>query len=277
LRGAPLLFFCYKPKLNQRKILHFYKFFGLKNQFEKQGMKNKDKIMIYVGTSGYSYVEWKGSFYPKDLPTSKMFAFYCDHFRTVEINNTFYRLPTRTMVENWKKSTPPDFKLTFKAPRQITHILRLKKCAETLGLFLDSIQAAEEKLGTVLFQLPPFLKQDFPVLSDFLELLPKSINAVFEFRHESWLNSKTFDLLKEKNIALCIADSEKMHTPLIETADFGYLRLRDEGYTSKDIEGWAEVIRERLSVWKDIYVYFKHEEKGKGPEFARALMKIISS
>jgi uncharacterized protein YecE (DUF72 family) len=233
-------------------------------------------IMIWIGTSGYSYPEWKGRFYPEKFPQSKMLGFYCEHFNTVEINNTFYHLPTIKMVETWVQNTPKEFKLTFKAPRQITHFSKLKDCSKVVDIFWMNIRLAEEKLGAVLFQLPPFLKLDLGLLGEFLSILPREMKASFEFRHESWFCRGTYDLLREKGKALCIADSEKIHTPIEETAAFGYLRLRDEGYQDQDLEKWAEVIQERAAKWKDIFVYFKHEKKGIGPEFAERLKQILN-
>jgi uncharacterized protein YecE (DUF72 family) len=225
-----------------------------------------------VGTSGYNYPEWKGSFYPSALPASKMLPYYAERFATVEINYTFYRMPTEKLVTGWAAQTPSPYRLTLKAPRRITHDNRLKNCGALVTAFCGVAGTLGEKLGALLFQLPPNLKKDLPLFDAFLDDLPRAACAAFEFRHASWLDDEVFERLADRNIALCVADSEKMATPVKITADFSYFRLRDEGYTPEDIAGWADTIRRETGRCKDVYVYFKHEEKGKGPEFARLLM-----
>ena len=232
--------------------------------------------MIWVGTSGYSYPEWKGSFYPSDLPAAKMLSYYSSHFPTVEINNTFYRMPTEKVLLGWSAATPSNFKLTLKSPRRITHDSGLKNCEEYLSAFCQSAGSLGAKLGILLFQCPPSFKKDAAVLRSFLSALPPGVRAAFEFRHPSWHEDDVYAALKERNAALCIADSEKMSTPVIVTADFGYLRLRDEGYGESDIRGWASVIQQHQPGWKDTFVYFKHEEEGKGPEFAKKLQGFLN-
>jgi len=232
--------------------------------------------MIWVGTSGYSYPEWKGSFYPSDLPAAKMLSYYSSHFPTVEINNTFYRMPTEKVLLGWSAATPSNFKLTLKSPRRITHDSGLKNCEEYLSAFCQSAGSLGAKLGILLFQCPPSFKKDPAVLRSFLSALPPGVRAAFEFRHPSWNEDDLYAALKERNAALCIADSEKMSTPVIVTADFGYLRLRDEGYGESDIRGWASVIQQHQPGWKDTFVYFKHEEEGKGPEFAKKLQGFLN-
>ena len=231
--------------------------------------------MIWVGTSGYNYPEWKGSFYPATLPASKMLPYYAERFPTVEINYTFYRAPTEKILEGWDKATPDRFKLTLKAPRRITHDARLRDCADRVRQFLDTASILGPKLGVLLFQLPPNLKKDVALFDTFLDAFPPRARAAFEFRHVSWLDEEIYTRLRARNLALCVADSEKLSTPVEITADYGYFRLRDEGYTPTDIDRWARVIRERTGPCTDVYVYFKHEERGKGPEFGRLLMERL--
>ena len=233
--------------------------------------------MIWVGTSGYNYPEWKGSFYPANLPAAKMLPYYAALFPTVEINYTFYRMPNEKLVGGWASQTPSPYKLTLKAPRRITHDSRLKNCGELLESFCGVAGALGDKLGALLFQLPPSLKKDTRLLDDFLQDLPKRACAAFEFRHESWLDDEIFERLKARNLALCVADSERMSTPVRITADYAYFRMRDEGYTPADIAAWADNIGRATAGCKDVFVYFKHEEAGKGPEFARILIDRLGA
>ncbi len=231
--------------------------------------------MIWVGTSGYNYPEWKGSFYPDDLATSKMLPYYAARFPTVEINYTFYRMPTEKLVAGWAAQTPTPFKLTLKAPRRITHDNRLKNTASPVAGFCQVAGTLGEKLGALLFQLPPNLKKDLDLFDAFLAELPPNVCAAFEFRHTSWLDETVFARLQARNLALCVADSEKLSTPVRITADYAYFRLRDEGYTPDDIVRWADTIAQATAGCRDVFVYFKHEEQGKGPEFARVLMQRL--
>jgi uncharacterized protein YecE (DUF72 family) len=227
-----------------------------------------------VGTSGYNYPEWRGSFYPEKLPAAKMLGFYADHFNTVEVNYTFYRIPTEALLAGWARGTPDAFTFTLKAPRRITHDSRLQRCEDLTRTFCKTAQTLGTKLGALLFQLPPTFKRDDAVLTSFLELIPEGTRAAFEFRHASWHDDAVFDALKRHNIALCVADSEKMSTPVVATADYAYFRLRDEGYQRADIERWASVVRQQPGDG-DAFVYFKHEEQGKGPELARLLLGFL--
>lgn len=232
-------------------------------------------MAIWVGTSGYNYPEWRGSFYPDKLATTKMLPFYAERLATVEINYTFYRSPNPSILAGWSRQTPPHFKFTLKAPKRITHDARLRDCAESLRYFLDTAATLGPKLGILLFQLPPFLRKDVAVLDAFLEGFPAGTRAAFEFRHASWLSDEVFERLKARNLALCVADSEKMTTPVEITADYGYFRLRDEGYSPDDIAQWARTIQEKTSHCHDVFAYFKHEEAGKGPQFARLLLDAL--
>ncbi len=231
--------------------------------------------MIWVGTSGYNYPEWKGSFYPADLAAAKMLPYYAARFPTVEINYTFYRMPTEKLVGGWAAQTPSPYKLTLKAPRRITHDSRLKNTASLVAGFCQVAGALGDKLGALLFQLPPNLKKDLALLDAFLGDLPPKACAAFEFRHPSWLDEEVFGRLSARNLALCVADSEKLSTPVRITADYAYFRLRDEGYTTDAIVQWADTIATATASCRDVFVYFKHEEQGKGPEFARVLMRRL--
>jgi uncharacterized protein YecE (DUF72 family) len=233
-------------------------------------------VHTWVGTSGYNYPEWKGSFYPEKMPAAKMLAFYAQAFATVEINYTFYRIPNTKILSGWDRETPEGFRLTLKAPKRITHIAKLRDCAELLQYFLKTAATLGPKLGAILFQLPPYLRKDLAVLDAFLELLPTQLCAAFEFRHASWMDAAVFSRLRARNLALCVADSEKFSTPVEITASYGYFRLRDEGYTPDDLKGWAATIRAASASCSDVFVYFKHEEAGKGPQFARLLMAALA-
>ncbi len=231
---------------------------------------------LWIGTSGFQYAEWKGNFYPEDLPASKMLPFYARRFSTTEINYTFHRIPSPKTIGNWEQLTPEKFRFALKAPQKITHFAKLRDCADTLEYFCKVISGLGERLGPVLFQLPPNFKKDADVLSSFLRELP-SMRAAFEFRHDSWFDDDIFEMLKARNIALCIADTEKLAAPKTATADYGYLRLRREDYKNVDIERWAKFVREQKPNWRDAFAYFKHEESGIGPKLAAEMMKILES
>ena len=233
-------------------------------------------MTVWVGTSGYNYPEWKGSFYPEKLPAAKMLPYYAERFPTVEINYTFYRAPTEKILDGWSKATPDPYRLTLKAPKRITHDARLRNTGDAVRQFIETAAALGPKLGALLFQLPPNLKKDLSLFDDFLDAFPPRVCAAFEFRHASWLDDEVYARLRARNLALCVADSEKLSTPVEITADYGYFRLRDEGYGPDEIERWARVIEEKASACGDVFVYFKHEESGKGPEFARALLTNLT-
>jgi uncharacterized protein YecE (DUF72 family) len=232
-------------------------------------------MKIWVGTSGYNYPEWKGSFYPEKLPAAKMLPYYAERLATVEINYTFYRMPNQKILEGWSAATPDDFKLTLKAPKRITHIARLKDCADSLNYFVDTALKLGPKLGALLFQLPPGFKKDLVRLDGFLAEFPENVAAAFEFRHGSWLDDEVYARLRARNLALCVADNENFWTPLEITADYAYFRLRDEGYTPEDIARWAHDIGDKARACSDVYVYFKHEESGTGPQFARQFLDAL--
>ena len=228
---------------------------------------------VLVGTSGYNYPEWRGSFYPEKFSTDKMLAYYAERFETVEINYTFYRMPTEKLLAGWAAGTPDGFSFTLKAPRRITHDSKLQRCEDLVQAFCRTAATLGPKLGVLLFQLPPNFKKDVAVLSSFLELLPEGARAAFEFRHPSWFEADVFAALRSRNVALCVADSEKLSTPVETTADYAYFRLRDEGYLQADIEKWAAIVRALPP--SDACVYFKHEEQGLGPDFAKRFIAAV--
>ena len=229
---------------------------------------------ILVGTSGYNYPEWRGTFYPEKFSTDKMLPYYAERFHTVEINYTFYRIPNEKLLAGWSAATPDHFTFTLKAPRRITHDSKLQRCEDLTRTFCRTASTLGNKLGVLLFQLPPTFKKDLAVLADFLQVLPDGTRAAFEFRHPSWHDADVFETLRARNVALCIADSEKMSTPVEATADYGYFRLRDEGYQQPDIERWAATVNVLLAAG-DVFVYFKHEEQGLGPDFARRFIEAL--
>lgn len=229
----------------------------------------------WVGTSGYNYPEWKDSFYPEVCPQKKMLPYYAERLDTVEINYTFYRLPTQRLLATWSDVTPAGFRFTLKAPRRITHEARLVDCADVTRAFCDAAATLGDKLGALLFQLPPSCRKNVDVLARFLDTLAPGNRAAFEFRHASWHDPAVTELLAQRGAALCVADSERMRTPVHVTARHGYFRLRDQGYGDADLAGWAETITGSTGGCEDVYIYFKHEERGVGPAFARRLLDYL--
>jgi uncharacterized protein YecE (DUF72 family) len=230
---------------------------------------------LYVGTSGYSYKEWKGPFYPEDLPDKQMLHFYGERFLSVEINNTFYRMPKPSVLEAWAAEVPPEFKFVLKASQRITHHQRLKDADDSVAYLLKVAVALKEQLGPLLFQLPPFLKKDLPRLRDFLGLLPRERRAAFEFRHQSWFDEEIFSLLREHQAVLCIAEAEnELEIPFVSTSDWGYLRLRRPDYGDAELKAWGEKVRQQN--WQDAFIFFKHEDEGKGPLMAKRFLELAS-
>jgi uncharacterized protein YecE (DUF72 family) len=222
---------------------------------------------VYVGTSGYSYKEWKGNFYPDDLPDKEMLHYYAGQFNTVEINNTFYRMPKKQVLDSWKEEVPEDFKFIIKAPKRITHINKLE-ANDSSDYFVNTVSALEDQLGVLLFQLPPYMKKDIDKLKIFVNSISQNVKAAFEFRNKSWFDDEVFDCLREKNHALCIADTdEEPVKDIITTSDWGYLRLRKSNYRIDSLKKWKERISS--TGWKEAYILFKHEDEGKGPKFAK--------
>jgi uncharacterized protein YecE (DUF72 family) len=231
-------------------------------------------VQLFAGTSGFAYKEWKGSFYPADLPDDAMLGHYAGRLPSVEINNTFYRMPRESVVASWADQAPDGFRFVLKASRKITHFGRLKNVASELEYFLRVSTALGPKRGPSLFQMPPNMKKDAARLREFLALLPRAWPAAFEFRHASWLDDETWELLRGKNAALCIADqgTDEAATPAAATADWGYVRLRAERYTEADLARWLETLR--AQPWREAYVFFKHEDAGVGAKLALRLMEL---
>ena len=229
---------------------------------------------LRVGTSGYSYKEWKGNFYPKNIADKEMLSFYAKQFSTVEINYSFYHMPTESALTNWAKSVPEGFRFALKANQQITHIKRLRDCESTLKRFLEvaSVLNEGDHLGPVLVQLPPNFKLDKPLLEEFLALRPAAFLFAFEVRHASWHTEETYEVLRTYNTALCLAESEKQTPPDVLTANFTYVRLRLEDYTAKQLAAWRKRFDGWLAQGVDVYVYCKHEDEGKAPEYVRQIL-----
>jgi uncharacterized protein YecE (DUF72 family) len=236
---------------------------------------------LRVGTSGYSYKQWKGSFYPEKLPDAEMLTFYAQQFSTVEINHSFYRMPVERMLEKWGDSVPEGFQFALKANQQITHIAKLRGVESTLKRFLEvaSVLQVGDKLGPVLVQLPPTFKADVPLLDQFLGLRPRAFRFALEVRHASWYTEETYAVLRKHQTALCLAETDKdppgataAMEAALATADFVYLRLRREEYTANQLAAWRRRIDGWLAQSLDVCAYLKHEEAGKGPAYARALL-----
>jgi uncharacterized protein YecE (DUF72 family) len=230
---------------------------------------------VYAGTSGWAYPTWKPDFYPAKLASAKFLSHYSTRLNTVEVNYTFRRFPTEKLLRGWIAATPPDFNFAIKANQKITHIKRLRDVADFTSEFLAALQPldAEKKLGPVLFQLPPFLKCDVPLLKDFLARLPRSLKFAFEFRHVSWFNNEVYESMRIANVALCQAESEKLETPDVQTADFAYMRLRKEDYSAKARQ--VLTLKVAGSVKEgDVFIYFKHEDT---PEGALNAEKVLAA
>ena len=228
---------------------------------------------LFVGTSGYSYKEWKGNFYPEDLPAKEMLAHYSRRLPAVEINNTFYRQPQPSMIEGWRAQVPETFRFSIKATQRITHIKRLNNVAEETKYLLETVSLLNERLGVVLFQLPPNMKKDNERLKNFLDQLSAQTRSAFEFRHDSWFDDETLDLLRAKNSALVVSDTdEKPLTSITSTADWGYLRLRRTSYSNDDLASWMDRVKSQK--WKDAFVFFKHEDEGVGPKLAAQFLQM---
>jgi uncharacterized protein YecE (DUF72 family) len=237
------------------------------------------KIMnIYVGTSGYSYKEWKGKFYPEKISPKEMLRFYSGRLNTVEINNTFYHMPRESVLTSWAEQVPGDFVFALKAPQVITHLKRLRDVSEETEYLFRTLSVLDRKLGPVLFQFPKSFRKDRPVLEDFLALIRGGMACAFEFRSPSWLDDEILDLLREKGASLCIADTDENPAhEIIRTAPWGYLRLRRSDYTDADLSQWMERILSQE--WERAFVFFKHEDEdaAKGPEMAVRFRELIDS
>ncbi len=231
-------------------------------------------LTLLAGASGYSYKPWKGSFYPKELKDADMLGYYAERLPTVEINNTFYRLPKASVLEEWAAKTPERFRFVLKASRKITHIHRLKDVGEMSDYLFKTADSLGPKLGPILFQLPPYLKKDVDRLQHFCDGVARERVIAFEFRDQSWLEDEVFEVLRAHNAALCVADTEASpagdNLPLVATADWGYLRLRRDDYADADLERW--LARIRAQPWSQAYVFFKHEDSA--PRLAKRMMEL---
>jgi uncharacterized protein YecE (DUF72 family) len=235
-----------------------------------------DSKKLLAGASGYSFKEWKGTFYPPDTKPDGMLGFYSERLPTVEINNTFYRMPKVEMLENWARTTPASFRFAIKASRRITHFAHLKAdaAADSVAYLYKCLEALGAKRGPVLFQLPPTIKKDVPRLAAFLQLLPEGHKAAFEFRNDSWFDDEVYAALKGAGASLCLSEREdNAPPPLVETASWGYVRLRLETYADADLEAWARRLAQ--TGWGDVYVYFMHEPTA--PAYAQTLMRFAAT
>lgn len=231
---------------------------------------------LLAGASGYAFKEWKGPFYPDKIKPEEMLAFYAARLPSVEINNSFYAMPKATVLAHWAEVTPESFRFAIKASRRITHDARLKadSAADSVAYLYKVLEALGPKRGPVLFQLPPFLKKDLPRLDEFLQLLPAGHRATFEFRHDSWLDDAVYDLLKRAGAALCLSEREdKTPPPLVQTAPWGYLRLRLEEYSEDDLAAWVQRIAD--TGWQETCAYFMHEPTA--PGYAQALLRLAAA
>jgi uncharacterized protein YecE (DUF72 family) len=225
-----------------------------------------------VGTSGFSYKEWLGRFYPEKLPAAEMLRYYAQHFRTVEINNTFYRMPAESMLEGWSQQAPENFTFTLKAPRRITHDKRLREIDSDVAEFARRAGVLGNKLGVLLFQLPPNLKKDLVRLQNLLSLVPKERRTALEFRNDSWQDQEVYDMLRANGAMLCVTDTDEGDTPFVSTSDCGYVRLRRTHYDDAELGAWAERIAAQPLV--RTYVYFMHEDEALGTQFGRRMLEL---
>ena len=225
-------------------------------------------MQVRVGTSGFAYKEWKGGFYPDKLPAAEMLAYYGEQLRTVEINNTFYRMPKREVVRHWREQVPPWFRFVLKASGRITHKKRLKETKNEIHYLVRAAEELDTTRGPTLFQLPPYLRKDVDRLQQFLHDLPDGWPSAIEFRHESWHDAEVLEHMRAANVAMVMAHGGSFDPQREPTASFGYLRMRQPTYSDKELDTWEAYIREQE--WTEAYVFFKHEEDGAGPEMARA-------
>jgi uncharacterized protein YecE (DUF72 family) len=233
-------------------------------------------VRCRIGTSGFSYKEWKGSFYPEDLPDKQMLPYYAERLDAVEINNTFYRMPTRRLLEGWAEQVPPAFAFALKTPRRITHDKKLREVEEDFRYLFETARVLGGRLGPFLVQLPPYLKKDLALLGDFAAALPEGTRAAVEFRSSSWFDDAVYDLLSSRGVALVVSDmDEKPEPPVVRTAPFGYARLRRVEYDDAALGAWAG--RFASAAWDEAFVFFKHEEAGTGPRYAARFREIAAA
>jgi uncharacterized protein YecE (DUF72 family) len=232
---------------------------------------------VLAGTSGYDYDPWRGRFYPPGLPRAQRLTYYASRFPALEINASFYGKPSLESVRRWATQVPETFRFSLKAWQRITHQKRLRNCGEPLRLFIETARALGGKLGLILYQLPPDLQKDLPLLHDFLAALPPDLRAAFEFRHDSWFADDVYQALRDGGAALCIAEAEDLATPLEPTAGWGYLRLRRQDYDDAALASWAERLATQGARWHTAHVFFKHEDEGRGPVLAARLRELMRS
>jgi uncharacterized protein YecE (DUF72 family) len=231
-------------------------------------------MSVFAGTSGFAYPAWKPAFYPKNVASKNFLAYYATRLNCVEINYTYRQLPKSTTLEGWVNATPEGFVFAPKAHMKLTHILRLKNAAEFTEVFLRAIDPlrSARRLGPILYQLPPTLKCDLTLLSDYLALLPSDLRFAFEFRHESWLSDPVYELLSKHGVCLCLAESDKLEVPKVFTAGFAYFRLRKGDYPEEERGRIAAQVRELSDTGRDVYVFFKHEDDPQGALYAQDLV-----
>jgi uncharacterized protein YecE (DUF72 family) len=233
-------------------------------------------MKIYVGTSGYAYKEWKGKFYPEKISAKEMLRFYSGRLKTVEINNTFYRMPKESVLASWAEQVPADFVFALKAPRVITHLKQLRNVSEETDYLFRTLSVLDRKLGPVLFQFPKSFRKDRPALEDFLGVISRDRTCAFEFRNPSWLDDEILDLLRKSGSSLCIADSDENPAhEIVGTAPWGYLRLRRSDYTDAGLSQWMERIFSQK--WERAFVFFKHEDEAGGAEMAMRFRELAGS
>jgi uncharacterized protein YecE (DUF72 family) len=235
-------------------------------------------MSLYVGTSGWAYPSWKPAFYPEKLAQKKFLNFYATRLNAVEVNFTFRQLVKETTIQNWIAETPEHFRFTIKAHQVLTHIKRLKAADEFLQRFLATLEPLERarRLGPILFQLPPNFKADQAVLADFLKIVPRAVRVAFEFRHESWFTDATCQTLRDRNIALCVAETEERNTPDVVTADYAYYRYRKPTYTAEERAAMVSRMKEHLAAGRDVFAYFKHEETPEGALYAVDVLGAVA-
>ena len=231
-------------------------------------------MKTFVGTSGFSYKEWKGPFYPEDLPQTKMLGYYASQLSSVEINNTFYRMPKSEVLEGWAQTVPDSFRFVLKVSRRITHQKALQDKQDSVDYLMRMSETLGPKRGPFLLQLPPYLRKNLDLLSGFLAIWPREAPVAIEFRHRSWLEPETYELLERRGAALCCADgNDELPAALERTCSWGYLRLRREDYGEADLQSWADKIRSKN--WDEVYVFFKHEDAGAGPRMAAQFESLL--
>jgi len=231
---------------------------------------------FWVGVSGFSYASWKGVFYPADTKSNQMLQAYAAKLNSVEVNSSFYHVPTKATTSKWGTSTPQEFRFSFKTNRKITHFMKLKGTKEEFGYFLEGLKPIEGKLGCVLVQLPPYMKQDYETLETFLAEKPKRFSIAVEFRHASWFSDKLNKLLSKYDAALCVADTEDMKPSFEHTANFAYARLRRNTYSKNELKEWSQRLLKFADDMEECFVYFMHDETGEAANKAVEFNAMVS-